>query len=262
MNNLLRDLGFGLRTLRKAPGFTLIAIFTLALGIGATTAIYSVVDAVLLRSLPLPHAERLMTIWEDYRAKDGPELEWTSPTGFGDWRDQAQSFDHVAAGQGRQPTLTGQTEPEQLIGAAVSYNTFDLLGVLPQGGRTFRKEEDQRGAEKVVILSHGLWQRRFGSDEAILGKTISLMGTPWTGIGVMPVGFKFPVVPKAELYRTVLPPIGEGCQRGCLTLRVLARLKASVTESQVGLALIAFAACYLPARRAAKVDPMIALRCE
>jgi len=232
MNNLLRDLRFGVRTLRKAPGFTLIAIFTLALGIGATTAIFSVVNAVLLRSLPLPKAERLMTIWEDYRAKDGPELEWTSPTGFSDWRDQAQSFDHVAAWQGWQPTLTGQAEPEQLIGATVSYNTFEMLGVLPNQGRTFRKEEDQRGAEKVVILSHGLWQRRFGGDPSLIGKPISLMGENWTVVGVMPAGFQFPVIPKADLYRTLMPSLGEGCQRGCLTLRVIARLKEGVTETQ------------------------------
>ena len=232
MNTLFRDVLFGLRTLRKMPGFTLIAIFTLALGIGATTGIFSVVNAVLLRSLPLPNAERLMTIWEDHRANGGPELEWTGPTGLSDWRDQAQSFDHVVAWQGWQPTLTGQTEPEQLSGAAVSYNTFEMLGVLPQQGRTFRKEEDQRGAEKVVILGHGLWQRRFGGDPSVVSKTISLMGEPWTVIGVMPAGFKFPTVPNAELYRTVLPNIGEGCQRGCLTLRVMARLKEGVTETQ------------------------------
>ncbi|MBL8203167.1 MAG: ABC transporter permease [Blastocatellia bacterium] len=232
MNDLFRDVLYGLRTLRKAPGFTLIAIFTLALGIGATTAIFSVVNAVLLRSLPLPKAERLMTIWEDYRAKDGPELEWTSPTGFSDWRDQAQSFDHVAAWQGWQPTLTGQAEPEQLIGATVSYNTLEMLGVLPNQGRTFRKEEDQRGAEKVVILSHGLWQRRFGGDPSLIGKPISLMGENWTVVGVMPAGFQFPVIPKADLYRTLMPSLGEGCQRGCLTLRVIARLKEGVTEMQ------------------------------
>ncbi len=232
MQTLWRDLRYGARMLLKTPGFALIAIFTLALGIGATSAIFSVVNGVLLRSLSLPQAERFMTIWENQVAIGGPETEWTSPTGFADWRDQARSFDHVVAWNGWQPTLTGKSEPEQLTGAAISYNTFDMLGVVPEKGRTFRREEDQRGAERVVILSQGLWQRRFGGDDSLIGKPISLNGESWTVIGILPGGFKFPVLPQAELYRTLLPAFPESCQRGCLTIRVMARLKAGVTETQ------------------------------
>ena len=130
MQTFWQDMRYGARILLKKHGFTLIAVFTLALGIGANTAIFSVVNSVLLRPLPYPNAERLMTIWEDHRARNGPVNEWTSPPGFEDWRDQAKSFDHVVAFQNWQPTLTGQGDPEQLVGALVSYDTFAMLGVM------------------------------------------------------------------------------------------------------------------------------------
>lgn len=233
MNNLLRDLRFGWRTLRKAPGFTAIAVLTLALGIGANAAIFSVVNAVILRPLRYPTAERLMTIWENHQANGGPETEWTSPTGFADWRDQVQAFDHVVAYQGWSPTLTeGNSEPERIVGAQVSHNVFTMLDVKPLLGRAFLPEEDQPGAESKVILSHGLWQRRFGADAAIIGKTISLNGESREVIGVMPASFKFPVLDTAELWRPIRPTLNPGCQRGCINTRVMARLKEGVTETQ------------------------------
>src|SRR5262249_30315878 len=143
MQTLLQDLRYGARMLLKSPNYTLISVFTLALGIGANTAIFSVVNSVLLRKLPYPDAGRLMTIWEDHRARNGPENEWTSPPGFEDWRDQAKSFDQVVAFQNWQPTLTGQGEPERLVGVQISDDTFAMLGVGPMLGRAFRSEEDQ-----------------------------------------------------------------------------------------------------------------------
>ncbi len=232
MNSLLQDLRFGLRMLVKKPAFTLIAIITLALGIGANAAIFSVVNAVLLRPLPYPNAERLMTIWENHMRRDGPEREWTSPPGFEDWRDQAKSFDHVVALQGWGPTLTGQGDPEQLVGALVSHNTFEMLGVAPMLGRSFRPEEDQRGAEGVVIISHGLWQKRFGADPSLVGKTILLNGESRMVVGVMPAGFKFPIIANADVWRPIQPALNAGCQRGCITIRVMARLKPEATETQ------------------------------
>jgi putative ABC transport system permease protein len=242
MQTLWQDLRYGARMLMKNPGFTLIAIITLGLGIGANTAIFSVVNSVLLRPLPYPNSERLMTIWEDHRAQNGPADEWTSPTGFEDWRDQAKSFDQVAAFQGWQPTLTGQGDPERLVGAQVSHNAFSLLGVTPALGRSFRPEEDQRGVESVVIISNKLWRQRFGEDTSLVGKKISLNGEGLVVIGVMPAGFKFPIIADADIWRTIQPALRPGCQRGCITIRVMARLKPGATESQARAELNAIAA--------------------
>jgi predicted permease len=232
MRTFWQDLRYGARMLLKNPSFTLIAVVTLCLGIGANTAIFSVVNSVLLRPLPYQKAERLMTIWEDWRGRNGPVNEWTSPTGFEDWRDQAKSFDHVVALQGWGPTLTGQGDPEQLVGAQVSHDTFAMLGVTPALGRSFRPEEDQRGVESVVIISHRLWRQRFGADSSLVGKRISLNGENRTVIGVMPAAFKFPIIPGADIWRPIQTALNPGCLRGCITIRVMARLKPDATEAQ------------------------------
>jgi putative ABC transport system permease protein len=241
MNSLLQDLRFGFRMLVKNPLFTFIAIATLALGIGANAAIFSIVNSVLLRPLPYPNSERLMTVWENHQGRGGPEREWTSPPGFEDWRDQAQSFDHVAAFQNWQPTLTGRDEPERLAGAQVSHNVFTMLGVTPAMGRAFYPEDDKPGADSPVIISHSLWQRRFGADSSLVGKQISLNGESRTVIGVMPAGFKFPIISDAEIWRPIRPALNPRCQRGCITIRVLARLKPEATEAQARAELSAIA---------------------
>jgi putative ABC transport system permease protein len=235
MQNVWQDLRYGARTLIKNPGFTFIALLTLALGIGANTAIFSVVNSLILRPLAYPNAERLMTIWENHQANGGPQREWTSPPGFEDWRNQAQSFDQVVAYQGWQPTLTdpsGQSEPEQLLGVSVSHDVFEMLGVKPFLGQGFLPQDDQPGAESKVIISHGLWQRRFGADPQLVGKTISLNGESRVVLGVMPAGFKFPIINNAEIWRPIRPALSPGCQRGCITIRVMARLKEGVSETQ------------------------------
>jgi putative ABC transport system permease protein len=229
MNSLWHDVRYGLRGLLKQPGFTIVALVALVIGIGVNAAIFSVVNSVLLRPLSYPDSDRLMTIWENHQALGGPEREWTSPTGFEDWRDQTRSFDSVAAFVGWAPTLADRVEPEQLTGLSVSYNMFSLLGMTPTQGRAFRSDEDEKGAEKVVVISHGLWQRRFGSDQSLIGRPITLSGESYTVIGVMPAGFKFPIIDTAEIWRTIRPTLSEGCRRGCYTIRVLARLKYGAT---------------------------------
>ena len=230
MSTFRQDLVFGVRMLYKNRGFTAVALLALALGIGANTAIFSVVNAVLLRPLPFRDPQRLIMIWENHQQRGGPEREWASPADFRDFRDQAQSFEHVAAMVGWGPTLTGQGEPEDLQGAGVSHDTFSMLGVDPLLGRAFRPDEDQPGAERVVVLSHQLWQRRFGADPSIIGKSVALSGESFTVIGVMPRGLTFPILNNTDIWRTIGPVFAAnpGCDRDCVILRVMAKLKPGV----------------------------------
>ncbi len=231
MQTFWQDLRYSVRMLYKNRGFTAVALLALALGIGANTAIFSVVNSVLLRPLPFSNPQRLIMIWENYQQRGGPEREWASPGDFTDFRDQAQSFEHVAALGGWGPTLTGRDEPEDLQGAAVSHDTFAMLGVEPALGRAFKPDEDKPGAERVVVLSNHLWERRFDADPSIVGKSVTLSGESFTVIGVMPRGLSFPILNNAEIWRTIGPLLAAnpGCDRGCVTLRVIAKLKEGVS---------------------------------
>jgi putative ABC transport system permease protein len=228
METLLRDLRYAVRMLAKRPGFTVVAVLALALGIGANTAIFSVVNAVLLRPLEYFEPDRLLMVWENHTAREGPETEWTSPPTFADWRDQNNVFDGMAALQGWGPTVTGGAEPERLTGAAVSHDMFQVLGVEPALGRSFRIEEDRAGGERVVILGHGLWKRRFGGEASILDRAITLNGEAYTVIGVMPEGFRFPIISNAEAWLPLMQSVNSTCGRGCYTLRTVARLKPGI----------------------------------
>jgi putative ABC transport system permease protein len=229
METLLKDLRYAVRMFAKSPGFAAVAILALALGIGANTAIFSVVNAVLLRPLPYAEPDRVVAVWQDYRARGGPEREWASPTNFYDWRDQNQTFESMAALLGWNPTLTGIAEPEQITGAAISQDMFRVLGVEPALGRAFRPEEDQQGGERVVILGHGLWKRRFAADPGVLGQTLSLGGESFTVIGVMPAGFQLPFITNSELFRPMRQVLSPRCGRGCVVLRAVARMKPGIT---------------------------------
>ncbi|HEX8088165.1 MAG TPA: ABC transporter permease [Blastocatellia bacterium] len=229
MSILLQDIRYSIRVMLKSRGFTAAAVMALALGIGANTAIFSVVNAVLLRPLPYADPERIVTVWQNLQSRGGPEREFTSPADFNDWKEQSQNFKHMAGVINWGPTLTEQAEPEQLRGAAVSYDMFSVLGVEPALGRSFAKEEDQQGAERVVVLGNGLWRRRFGADPSLVGKTISLSGDRYTVIGIMPPGFKLPIINRSELWRPLYSVLGKSCQRGCIVLRVMARLKPGAT---------------------------------
>ena len=136
--------------------------------------------------------QQLVSVWENHKARGGPDREWFSPSDFSDWRDQNSSFSHLAALNDWAPTLTGRDEPEALVGALVSHDMFTMLGVAPVLGRSFLPEEDRPNAANVVMLSHELWQRRFNSDQAIVGKSISLNQESYSVVGVMPAGFQLP----------------------------------------------------------------------
>ena len=186
--NIFADLGqdvrYGLRMLAKNPAFTAIAVVALALGIGANSAIFSVVDAVLLRPLPFKNPNQLVMLWEN-AAHLGFPRDTPSPANFLDWQKQATSFTGMAAMIERSFNLTGVGEPERLEGRRVSANLFELLGVSARLGRTFVPEDDKPGTH-VVVLSHSLWQRRFGSDPGVIGRALTLDGESYTVVGVMP----------------------------------------------------------------------------
>jgi putative ABC transport system permease protein len=191
MTGLLQEVRHALRRLRSKPGFTAVAVITLALGIGANTAIFSVVNAVLIRPLPYPNANRLVMIWER-RLPDGEQENNTSPATFLNWREHATVFEQTAACFNWTKILTGGAAPERLNVQEVSPNLFSVLGVNAALGRTLLASEDSvDGANDVVVLSFELWQRRFGSDPRIVGRNIVLNGRPQTVVGVMPRGFEF-----------------------------------------------------------------------
>jgi putative ABC transport system permease protein len=188
LSQLLQDLRYTLRTLRNSPGFTIVALVTLALGIGANTAVFSFIDGVLLNPLPYPEPERIVRVLE--KRPDGGN-NGISTLNYLDWKNQNTVFEYMAGQSGWSPTLTGIDQPVLLHGARVSPHYFDIEGIRPALGRNFREEEDQLGKEKVVILSHALWESRFGSDPAILGRSIRLDNDPYQVIGVMPAGTVF-----------------------------------------------------------------------
>jgi putative ABC transport system permease protein len=189
LDTFLQDIRYGARQLRKNPSFATVAVLTLALGIGANTAIFSVVDAVLLRPLPYPDSGKL--VWLAERGPDWSGGSIAYPN-FKDWKNQQSVFDRFGVYNGNNFTLTGAGEPVRLSGATVSADVFAALRTQPKIGRVFREEEDKPGAAPVAVISHALWQNRFGGDAGIVSKSISLDGKPYTVLGVMPAGFEFP----------------------------------------------------------------------
>ncbi len=235
----LQDLRFAFRTLRRAPGFTVVAVLTLALGIGGTTAMFSLVDGLLFRDLPYPDSPRLVTVWEDHRATGGPADEWTSPATYRDW-SSATSFSGLAAIVDWAPNLFAGDRPLPAVGAGVSANYFDVLQARMMLGRSFFPEDDLPGAAPVVVLSHGLWQRSFGSDPAIIARTVQIDGEPMTVIGVTEPGFRGALI-DADIWRTLATAVSAECfdHRACITIRTVGRLAPGITLSRAseGMAL-------------------------
>jgi putative ABC transport system permease protein len=230
MKGLRQDIRFGFRMLRKRPGFTVVAMLALALGTGANTAIFSVVNGVLLRPLPFQDPDRLVRLSE--WSQQVPTMSISYPN-FKDWREQNRVFDGIAATQFGSYNLTGEGEAERLQGRNVSWNFFDVLGVRPALGRAFRADEDRAGAPRVCVISDGLWRRRFGADAKVVDRAITLNGESYTVVGVLPAGFSLGTT------TAVFVPIGlqEASQgmsaRGSHPgIYAIARMKQGVTFAQ------------------------------
>ncbi|HJQ22318.1 MAG TPA: ABC transporter permease [Blastocatellia bacterium] len=232
MGTLLQDLRYGLRVLMKQPGFTAIAVLSLALGIGANTAIFSIVNAVLLRPLPYPHPERLMQISQSFPAIDN---DAAGEPKFLFWQEQNQSFTALAIEQpiGSGVNLAGGSEAEYVSGVKVSKDFFDVLGVQPALGRVFTTAEDRTGGDRVAILSNGLWRQRFGADAGLVGKTVSINSENFVVVGILPQGFQyqsgFQYLQPADVFVPLRPsPQGDPDPN----YRVIGRLRPTVTRQQ------------------------------
>jgi putative ABC transport system permease protein len=226
----VQEVRVSFRSLAKRPGFALLVVLTLALGIGAPVAIFSLVSGVMLRPLPYEDPDRIVLVWEKPPGRDRFAV---SPANFLDWREQNQVFEDMAATMRATVNLTGTGEPERLLGHRVSASFFPILGVQAALGRTFLPEEDQPDGERVVVLSHGLWQRRFGSDPSVVGRAVSLDRESYTVIGVMPRGFRdFSNIYSTEEVKLWLPyPFASDAPtvRDARRLFVVARLEPDVS---------------------------------
>jgi putative ABC transport system permease protein len=230
METILKDIRYGIRGLLKRQGFTAIAVITLALGIGANTAIFSVVNAVLLRALPFPDADRLVMIWEDASFAGFPR-NTPAPANYADWKTQNHVFEETGATAERSFNLTGDGEPEKIEAYAVTANFFPLLGVQPLLGRAILPEEDKPGANKVVMINYSLWQQRYGGEHSVIGRQLLLNGEKYAVIGVMPAGFQF-LDSHVGLWVPMAFTSEDLAARDNHYLSVVARLKPGVTLTE------------------------------
>ena len=231
------DLRFSLRSLTKVPTFTIAAIATLALGIGANTAIFSVVHGVLLQPLPFDDPDSIVMVWQTDLMNDSPRSKASAPDYF-DFKREAKSFSDLAAMTSGPMNLTGEGAPERLEGAMVSHGFFDVLGTPPPVGRGFTETDDRVGAERVVVISHDLWQRRFGGDRGIVGQLVTLDSAEHVVVGVAEEGFDLPAV---DLWVPLMPALAFPDARGVHNLRVVGRLQGGVTlaDAQAEMTVIA-----------------------
>jgi putative ABC transport system permease protein len=230
--DLTGDLRYAVRSLRKHRGFTAVVLATLALGIGANAAIFSVVNAVLLRPLPYEGADRIVVIWGDLHRPGVNEIP-ASAGEYADYRDRSHAFEHIAAYDTAGFTVTGGGQPEEVDGAVVTASLFPLLGASAQVGRTFLEQEEEAGRNDVALLSHGLWRRRFNANPAIVGQVVPIDGRPTQVVGVMPASFQFPD-PAVEVWKPLLldaEALSED-NRGSHGYTALARMRPGVTLPQ------------------------------
>jgi putative ABC transport system permease protein len=230
METLFKDIRYAARGLFKRPGFTAVALITLALGIGANTAIFSVINAVLLRPLQFKDPEQLAIVWEDASFAGFPR-NTPAPANYFDWKNQNQSFSDMAACAEVSFNLTGDGEPERVTAYSITANFFPLFGVQPALGRGLLPEEDRPGANKVVVLSHSLWQSRYGGDRQILNREIQLNGEKHSVVGVMPAGFQF-LESDVRLWVPIAFTSDDMSNRNGHYLKVVGRLKPEVAVSQ------------------------------
>lgn len=233
MITLIQDLRYALRSLVKQPGFTLVALLTLALGIGANTAIFGIVNAVLLRPLPYHEPDRVVMLWSHWI---NWTKTWVSQPELVDYQQQARSIEHVAAFSSTSFNLTGGGEPLRVRAAQVQPEIFAALGAQPLAGRVFTAEEDQPGHERVAILTEGLWRTQFGSDPGIVGRTIQLDAAGYTVVGVLPAALRLPLDYASRTFTQVWVPLALGPnnpqQRGNHGLNALGRLRPGVPLAQ------------------------------
>jgi len=230
VETLWQDLRFAARMLRKSPGFTTVAVLTLALGIGANTAMFSVVEGVLLAPLPYSHPDRLVVVWESNL--HFKQVVWPSYPNFKDWQSSARSFQRMAAVKWRYYNLTSPGSPEHLLGAGISSSFLDTLDVKLPLGRDFSSQEDQRGGAPVVIISNDLWRNRFAGNPQAVGKAVTLNGVDYTIIGILPSRFHF-----GDERVDVYTPLAQGDPllldpRGAPAIVSIARLNLGVSMAQ------------------------------
>ena len=247
METLLRDVGYLLRSLRSSPAFSTVAILTIAVAVGATTALFSVVDPLLLRTEPFADPGRLVALWESPPRADGgvaPAKNEVSPGTLGDWSAERSVFDGVAAVATWRPNLTGIDEPTRLNATAVSRDFFQTLGARPLLGRVFVPEESTTGKNTVVVLAYAFWQQRFGGDSGVIGRELSLSGRQYTVVGVMPERFqlRYPLPQASDLWRPMVLEGETAANRRAHYLYVFGRLKRSVSPERAQSALSALAA--------------------
>jgi putative ABC transport system permease protein len=230
METFLQDIRYAVRMLRQKPAFTAIVVLALAIGIGANTAIFSVVNAILLRPLPYKNPDRISMVWLD-NTRLGVDQDWHSYPNFMDYKEQNQSFDDMAAFNNRSFNLTGAGDPVRVTGVWATASLFPVMGVDPALGRAFTVEEEEPGKDLVVVLSNGLWQRRFGADPNVLGQSVNLNGVNREIIGVMPASFVFPEKETEMWVPLALSPQRKQA-RGSFSLKAVGRLKPDVTIEQ------------------------------
>jgi predicted permease len=230
LETVLQDLRYAARALRKNPGFTVIAVLTLALGIGANTAIFSMVNALLLHPYSFPDLDRLVRVWENRGIDEGADARFIAPQDAADVLSGAPVFDALTTYRCGDFNLNAEGNVQPVLGCSVSANFFDVLGVSPALGRAFSSAEDQPGADQIAVVSHGFWQRRFGGDPALLGKEILMNGKKYTIVGIMPRGFDYPV-PMELWVPLALSPV-EKNDRANLSLESLGRLKPGINVAQ------------------------------
>ena len=248
MERLWQDLQFSFRTLWKKPSFTIVAIVTLALGIGANAAIFSMVNGMLFRSLPYSKADRLVMVWETNQRRKW-DMMYPSYPNFADWRDQNTVFEDMAAYVTLGVNFTHGDQPERVYVAAGSASLFKMLDAQPILGRSVTPEDDKPGAEPTVLLSYGLWQR-LNSDPQIVGKTVSVQGIKHTVLGVMPQGFEFPpqfrdqdqLQPKIEMWGPMRADPNNRQGRGSHSIYTIAMLKQGVSLEQASAEMTSIAA--------------------
>lgn len=240
LGTVWQDLRYGVRTLVKSPAFAVVAVLSLALDIGANTAIFSVVNSILLRPLPYPESERLMAIWHTPPQASFPGMNRfsVSPGNYLDWKEQSRAFERMAIYQYAGLSLSGGGDPTPVTGAAVSSDFFSVLRAQVEKGRTFSPDEEQPGREQVVVLGHGLWQRAFGANPNLIGQTVTLNSRSFTVVGIMPAGFEFPA--EAELWVPLAWDAAERETRAIHDYLVVARLKqdASLAQAQAEMSTI------------------------